>query len=31
MTQLHTLKQKTHTLNTEIYALYLAYRDGRVG
>lgn len=30
MTQLHTLKQKTHTINTEIYALYLAYRDGRV-
>ena len=30
MTRLHTLKQKTHTINTEIYALYLAYRDGRV-
>ena len=30
MTQLHALKQKTHSINTEIYALYLAYRDGRV-
>lgn len=30
MTRLHTLKQKTHNINTEIYALYLAYRDGRV-
>ncbi|MBW7465791.1 DUF1232 domain-containing protein [Pontibacter aydingkolensis] len=30
MTQLHTLKQKAHTLNTEIYALYLSYRDNRV-
>ena len=30
MTQLDTLKQKTHTLNTAIYALYLAYRDSRV-
>lgn len=30
MIQLHTLKQKAHTLNTEIYALYLSYRDNRV-
>jgi uncharacterized membrane protein YkvA (DUF1232 family) len=30
MTHLHTLKQKTHALNTEIYALYLSYRDSRV-
>lgn len=30
MTQLNTLKQKTHALNTEIYALYLSYRDSRV-
>lgn len=30
MIQLNTLKQKTHALNTEIYALYLAYRDSRV-
>ena len=30
MTQLHALKQKTHSINTNIYALYLAYRDGRV-
>ncbi|MEJ8757918.1 DUF1232 domain-containing protein [Pontibacter sp. H259] len=30
MTQLTTLKQKTHTLNAEIYALYLSYRDARV-
>ncbi len=30
MTHLHTLKQKTHALNTEIYALYLSYRDNRV-
>ena len=30
MIQLHTLKQKTHALNTEIYALYLSYRDNRV-
>ncbi|MHA6246545.1 YkvA family protein [Pontibacter sp. CAU 1760] len=30
MTQLHTLKQRTHTTNTELYALYLAYRDSRV-
>ncbi|NDK56099.1 YkvA family protein [Pontibacter fetidus] len=30
MTQLTTLKQKTHTLNAEIYALYLSYRDVRV-
>lgn len=28
--QLHTLKQKTQEVNTEIYALYLAYRDTRV-
>lgn len=30
MIQLHTLKQKTHAINTEIYALYLSYRDNRV-
>ena len=30
MTQLSTLKQKTHELNTEIYALYLSFRDKRV-
>ncbi|RDV15662.1 DUF1232 domain-containing protein [Pontibacter diazotrophicus] len=30
MTQLDTLKQKTHAINTEIYALYLSYRDSRV-
>lgn len=30
MTQLYTLKQKTHTFHTYIYALYLAYRDTRV-
>ncbi|WP_299822667.1 YkvA family protein [uncultured Pontibacter sp.] len=30
MIQLHTLKQKTHALNTQIYALYLSYRDNRV-
>ena len=30
MTTLHTLKQKTHALNTKIYALYLSYRDSRV-
>ncbi|MFD1187407.1 YkvA family protein, partial [Pontibacter rugosus] len=30
MTLLHTLKQKTHVFNTEIYALYLSYRDNRV-
>ncbi|WP_242926633.1 YkvA family protein [Pontibacter vulgaris] len=30
MAQLHTLKQKTQELNTELYALYLSYRDGRV-
>ena len=29
-TQLTTLKQKTHALNAEIYALYLSYRDARV-
>lgn len=28
--QLHTLKQKTQEINTEIYALYLSYRDPRV-
>jgi len=28
--QLHTLKQKTQEVNTEIYALYLSYRDPRV-
>lgn len=30
MIQLHTLKQKTHEINTRIYALYLSYRDSRV-
>ncbi|MBB6611424.1 DUF1232 domain-containing protein [Pontibacter sp. Tf4] len=30
MTQLNTLKQKAHTFNAEIYALYLAFRDARV-
>ncbi|WP_266203956.1 YkvA family protein [Pontibacter kalidii] len=30
MTQLYTLKQKAHSLHTDIYALYLAYRDSRV-
>ncbi|MBC5992870.1 YkvA family protein [Pontibacter cellulosilyticus] len=30
MIQIHTLKQKTHAINTEIYALYLSYRDNRV-
>lgn len=30
MTQLTSLKQKTHAINTEVYALYLAYRDSRV-
>lgn len=29
-TQLHTLKQKSQEINTEIYALYLSYRDPRV-
>lgn len=28
--QLHTLKQRTQEFNTEIYALYLSYRDPRV-
>lgn len=28
--QLHTLKQKTQEINTEIYALFLSYRDARV-
>lgn len=28
--QLHTLKQRTQEINTEIYALYLSYRDPRV-
>ncbi len=28
--QLHTLKQKTQEINTELYALYLSYRDARV-
>lgn len=28
--QLTTLKQRAHTLNAEIYALYLSYRDVRV-
>ncbi|SFG92668.1 YkvA family protein [Pontibacter chinhatensis] len=30
MTHLYTLKQKAHLFHTEIYALYLAYRDARV-
>lgn len=30
ITQLNTLKQKTHALNVEIYALYLSCRDARV-
>jgi uncharacterized membrane protein YkvA (DUF1232 family) len=30
LTQLTTLKQKTHAFNAEIYALYLSYRDVRV-
>ena len=30
MTHLNTLKQKTHEINTEIYALYLSYLDNRV-
>ncbi|MCC9137037.1 YkvA family protein [Pontibacter silvestris] len=30
MAQLNSIKQKTHELNTEVYALYLAYRDSRV-
>ncbi|OKL38988.1 YkvA family protein [Pontibacter flavimaris] len=30
MTQLYTLKQKAHSFHTDIYALYLAYRDSRV-
>lgn len=30
MTNLYTLKQKAHLFHTEIYALYLAYRDERV-
>jgi uncharacterized membrane protein YkvA (DUF1232 family) len=30
MAQLNTLRQKTHELNIEIYALYLSYRDSRV-
>lgn len=30
LTQLNTLKQKTHALNIEIYALYLSCRDVRV-
>lgn len=30
MIHLHALKQKALTLNTEIYALYLSYRDSRV-
>ena len=29
ITQLDTLKQKTQEINTEIYALYLSYRDPR--
>ncbi len=30
MTQLDTLKQKSHLFHTEVYGLYLAYRDSRV-
>ncbi|WP_276497706.1 YkvA family protein [Pontibacter litorisediminis] len=30
MLQLYTLKQKAHSFHTEVYALYLAYRDARV-
>ncbi|HEY4652613.1 MAG TPA: YkvA family protein [Pontibacter sp.] len=30
MPQLNTLKQKTHSVNAEIYALYLSLRDARV-
>ena len=30
LTQLTTLKQRTHAVNAEIYALYLSYRDVRV-
>ncbi|MFD2512905.1 YkvA family protein [Pontibacter locisalis] len=30
MMQLNTLKQKTNAINTEIYSLYLSYRDERV-
>lgn len=30
MTQLDSIKHKTHAINIEIYALYLAYRDSRV-
>ena len=30
MAQLHTIKLKAHTLNTEVYALYLSYLDSSV-
>lgn len=30
MLHLNTLKQKAHAFHTEVYALYLAYRDYRV-
>ncbi|GAB3541132.1 YkvA family protein [Pontibacter brevis] len=30
MTQLNAIKQKTHAINTEIYALYLSFLDNRV-
>ncbi|QCR23630.1 YkvA family protein [Pontibacter sp. SGAir0037] len=30
MAHLHILKQKAQTLNTEVYALYLSYRDTNV-
>ena len=30
MTHFYTLKQKAHEFHTQIYALYLAYRDERV-
>ncbi|RIJ36719.1 YkvA family protein [Pontibacter oryzae] len=30
MPHLNTLKQKAHAFHTEVYALYLAYRDYRV-
>ncbi|MCJ8166991.1 DUF1232 domain-containing protein [Pontibacter sp. E15-1] len=30
MTHLNALKQKSHAFHTEVYALYLAYRDNRI-
>ncbi len=30
MTQINSLKHKAHLINTEIYALYLSYRDNSV-